>query len=55
MEAGEVLLSDASAVRGRHPAQPSDAAARRARERSSRLSGATTTDTATETETEVRP
>ena len=41
METGEVLVSDASAVPGRHPAQPSELAARRARERSHRLSAST--------------
>jgi len=53
MEAGEVLLSDASAVRGKHPAQPSTAAARRARERSLRLSGAT--EPGIQAPKEVRP
>jgi uncharacterized membrane protein len=37
IETGEVVLSDASAVRGKHPAQPSDEAARRARALSRRL------------------
>jgi uncharacterized membrane protein len=41
MECGEVLVSDASAVRGKHPAQPSVKAARRARERMHRLSDET--------------
>ena len=54
MEAGEVLLSDASAVRGKHPAQPSERAARRARERSRRLSGATAKEPEAK-EPEVRP
>lgn len=37
METGEVLLSDASAVKGKHPAQPSERAVRRARAESSRI------------------
>jgi uncharacterized membrane protein len=57
METGEVLLSDASAVRGKHPAQPSTLAARGARARSLRLSGIgeTKAETKAETRMEVTP